>query len=439
MFSFPVNEAKKISMKVLVIGSGGREHALAWKLSQSAKVTTVLCAPGNAGTSKEAKCENREVAAEALPELLELARKERVDLTVVGPDNPLAMGIVDLFQKKGQRIFGPNQKAAQFEASKVFTKQFLKKYSIPAASSESFSESVAAYAYARSHSGKPLVIKADGLALGKGVIIARNAEDACRAIYNMMEAKVFGVAGEKILIEEFLEGEEASIHALVDGSSYKLFPAAQDHKRIGEGDTGPNTGGMGTYSPPPLMTEARMKEVEEKVLRPFLKGCQAEGIEYRGTLFPGLMVNRDGIKVLEFNARFGDPETQSLMMRLDSDLLDLLNAVVDGTLKNAEMNFKSEAAVCVVMAAEGYPGAVRKGDEIRGIAEVDGKNGVKVFHAGTKLDGKEILTSGGRVLGVSALGRDLRAARDQAYAAAGKITWPGAQYRKDIGAKGLRS
>jgi phosphoribosylamine---glycine ligase len=427
-----------LTVKILVIGSGGREHALAWKLAQSPKATAILCAPGNAGTHTEPKCENRPVSAEALADLLELAKKERVDLTVVGPDNPLAMGIVDLFQKKGMRIFGPNQKAAQFEASKVFTKDFLKKHGIAAAASESFTDSVAAYDYAKKHSGKTLVIKADGLALGKGVIIARNAEDACRAIYNMMDAKLFGAAGEKILIEEFLEGEEASIHALIDGSSYKLFPAAQDHKRIGEGDTGPNTGGMGTYSPPPLMTEARMKEVEEKILRPFLEGCRAEGIEYRGTLFPGLMVTREGIKVLEFNARFGDPETQSLLLRLDSDLADLLNATVDGTLKSAEMKFQKDTAVCVVMAAEGYPGNVRKGDEIRGIGEVDGKNGVKIFHAGTKAEGKKILTSGGRVLGVTALGKDLTQARDRAYGAAAKISWPGAQFRKDIGAKGLK-
>jgi len=427
-----------MSGKVLVIGSGGREHALAWKLSQSAKVSAVICAPGNAGTAMEPKCENRPVGPEALSDLLELAKKERIDLTVVGPDNPLAMGIVDLFQKKGVRIFGPNQKAAQFESSKVFTKEFLKKHSIPCAASESFTDSVQAYAYAQKFSGRPLVVKADGLALGKGVVIARNAEDACRAIYNMMEVKIFGAAGEKILIEEFLEGEEASIHALVDGSSYALFPAAQDHKRIGDGDTGPNTGGMGTYSPPPLMTDARMKEVEEKILKPFMAGCRAEGIEYRGTLFPGLMVTKDGIKVLEFNARFGDPETQSLMMRLESDLFELLNSVVDGALKSAPMRFKPETAVCVVMAAEGYPGTVRKGDEIRGIGEAEGAKGVKVFHAGTKAEAKIILTAGGRVLGVTALGGDLRQAQKNAYEAVAKISWRGAYCRKDIGAKGLK-
>lgn len=425
-------------MNVLVIGGGGREHALVWKLSQSRQVKKIICAPGNAGTSAEPKCENRALSAEALGDLLELAKKERVDLTVVGPDNPLAMGIVDLFQKKGMRIFGPTQKAAQFESSKVFTKNFLKKYGIPAAASETFTHSPDAYAYAQKFGGRTLVVKADGLALGKGVVIARNGEEACRAIYNMMEAKVFGVAGEKILVEEFLEGQEASIHAMIDGSSYRLFPAAQDHKRIGDGDTGPNTGGMGTYSPPPLMTEARMKEVDEKILKPFMEGCRAEGIEYRGMLFPGLMVTREGVKVLEFNARFGDPETQSLLMRMESDLFSLLNACVDGTLAGTELKFKQDAAVCVVMAAEGYPGVVRKGDEIHGIAKVDGREGVKVFHAGTKEEGGRILTAGGRVLGVTALGGDLGQARDRAYSAVSKIVWPGACYRRDIGAKGLK-
>ena len=424
-------------MKVMVVGSGGREHALAWKLSQSAKVKSILCSPGNAGTAGEPKCENRPVSTEALAELLELARKEKIDLTVVGPDNPLSLGIVDLFMKKGLRIFGPTQSAARFESSKIFAKNFFRNHGIPTAASQSFTNSADAYAYAQTLSPRRMVIKADGLALGKGVVIASSAEQAVRAIYSMMEAKAFGAAGEKILIEEFLEGQEASIHALMDGKNYKLFPAAQDHKQIGDGDTGPNTGGMGTYSPAPLMNESRMKEVEEKILHPFMEGCRAEGIEYRGMLFPGLMVTADGIKVLELNARFGDPETQSLLMRLDSDLFELLNAAVDGTLDRVRVEFKPESAVCVVMAAEGYPGNYRKGDEIEGLQGIDAAGKIKVFHAGTKLDGKKVLTNGGRILGVTALGKNLKEARERAYSAVGKISWPGAYWRKDIGAKAL--
>jgi phosphoribosylamine--glycine ligase len=425
-------------VKILVIGAGGREHAICWKLAQSRNVKAILCAPGNAGTAAEPKCENRPVPAEALPELLELAKREKIDFTVVGPDNPLAMGIVDLFQKKGLKIFGPSQKAAQFESSKVFSKNFCRKHGIPTAASETFADSAAAYAYAQQFSARKLVIKADGLALGKGVVIAAKPEDACRAIYNMMDVKVFGAAGEKLLIEEFLEGEEASIHALIDGENFALFPPAQDHKRIGEGDTGPNTGGMGTYSPPPLMTEARMKEVEEKILKPFMRGCKAEGIEFKGMLFPGLMVTKDGVKVLEFNARFGDPETQSLLMRLETDLLDLLMAAAEGKLGSVKPKFKPESALCVVMAAEGYPGSYRKGDEIRGIKEAEAAGGVKVFHAGTKADGGKIVTAGGRVLGVTALGKTLQQARELAYQAVEKIRWAGAYFRKDIGAKGLK-
>ncbi|MBV9463216.1 MAG: phosphoribosylamine--glycine ligase [Verrucomicrobiae bacterium] len=424
-------------MKVLVVGGGGREHALAWKIAQSPRVERILCAPGNAGTSQETRCENREVSAENIPALLDLAKREKIDFTVVGPDQALADGLVDEFARAGLRIFGPTKSAARFESSKIFTKDFLKRHGIPAAESASFDDPVAAYAYAQKLSPRPLVIKADGLALGKGVVIARTGEDACRAIYRMMEAKAFGAAGERILIEEFLEGQEASVHALIDGERALLFPAAQDHKRIHDRDEGPNTGGMGTYSPPPILGPERAREVEEKILKPFLAGCRAEGIRFQGLLFPGLMITKEGLKVLEFNARFGDPETQSLMRRLDGDLLELLEATVDGKLDRVKAKFKSDSAVCVVMAAEGYPGAVRKGDAIEGLNEAAVLPGVKVFHAGTKAQDSKILTSGGRVLGVTALAPSLAQARDRAYEAVERIRWRGAQYRRDIGLKGL--
>lgn len=422
-------------MNVLVIGGGGREHALAWKLSQSPRVKKLYAAPGNAGIAQVAEC--RPVGTEDLPGLLALAQEIKADFTVVGPDNPLAMGVVDLFEKNGLRAFGPTASAARFESSKIFAKQFMQRHGIPTARFGSFCDSDEAQKFAQTLRG-PCVVKADGLALGKGVLICKSSWDSALAISQMMDQKVFGAAGERVIIEEFMQGPEASVHALLDGKSYKLFPPSQDNKRVGDNDTGPNTGGMGTISPVPLVSPALMRTVEEKVLQPFLRGCAAEGIEYRGLLYPGLMLTGDGPRVLEFNARFGDPETQVLMMRLESDLLDALEAVADRRLAQATLKFRREAAVCVVMASGGYPGDYAKGKVIRGLDDAARLDGVQVFHAGTKRQGDAVVTAGGRVLGVTALGRDLKAARERAYEAVARIQFDGAHCRKDIGGRALR-
>ncbi|MCX7825902.1 MAG: phosphoribosylamine--glycine ligase [Verrucomicrobiae bacterium] len=422
-------------MKVLVIGGGGREHALAWKLAQSPRVTKLYAAPGNAGIAQVAEC--RPVGAEDLPGLHALAQEVKPDLTVVGPDNPLAMGVVDLFQKHGLRIFGPSASAARFESSKIFAKQFMARHGIPTARFGQFSDSRSAEAFARSFGG-PCVVKADGLALGKGVLVCQTPTEAAQAIRLMMEQKAFGAAGERVVIEEFMTGDEISIHALVDGRSFRAFPSSQDHKRVGDGDTGPNTGGMGTISPVPQATAELLQTVERQILEPFVRGCQADGIEYRGLIYPGLMLTPDGPRVLEFNARFGDPETQVLMMRMESDLLEAVEAVVDGRLADTALRFRSEAAVCVVMASGGYPGDYPKGKVIRGLDDAAKLDGVQVFHAGTKRQDGAIVTSGGRVLGVTALGRDLKAARERAYEAVARIQFDGAHCRKDIGWRAFR-
>ncbi len=422
-------------MKVLIIGGGGREHALAWKLSQSPRVKKLHAAPGNAGIAQVSEC--RPVSAEDLPGLLALAKELKADLTVVGPDNPLAMGLVDLLQQHGFRAFGPSASAARFESSKVFAKEFMARHGIPTAKFGSFADSGEAQKFAQTIHG-PCVVKADGLALGKGVIICQSPRDSALAISQMMDKKVFGAAGERVIIEEFMQGEEASIHALLDGKTYKLFPSSQDNKRVGDNDTGPNTGGMGTISPVPMVSSALMQTVEEKILKPFLRGCAADGLEYRGLLYPGLMLTREGPKVLEFNARFGDPETQVLMMRLESDLIDALEAVVDGRLADTTLKFRREAAVCVVMSSGGYPGDYAKGKPIRGLDDAAKLPDAQVFHAGTRRSGNDIVTAGGRVLGVTALGADLRAARERAYDAVARISFDGAHCRKDIGGRALR-
>jgi phosphoribosylamine---glycine ligase len=420
-------------MKLLVIGGGGREHALAWKLSQSPRVKKLFAAPGNAGIAQVAEC--RAVGAEDLPGLLALAQEIKPDLTVVGPDNPLAMGVVDLFEKHGFRAFGPNASAARFEASKIFSKQFMQRHGIPTARFGNFADSAEAKRFAASL--ESCVVKADGLALGKGVIICHSPAESTAAIAQMMEEKIFGTAGERVIVEELMQGGEASIHALLDGKSYRLFPSSQDNKRVGDNDTGPNTGGMGTISPVPQVPADIMRTAEEKILKPFLRGCAAEGIEYCGLLYPGLMLTADGPKVLEFNARFGDPETQVLMMRLESDLVDALEAVVDRRLAGAAVRFKRDAAVCVVMASGGYPGNYEKGKAIHGLGDAAKLDGVQVFHAGTRRSGDAIVSSGGRVLGVTALGRDLKAARERAYEAVARIQFDGAHYRRDIGERAL--
>jgi len=428
-------------MRILVIGSGGREHALVWKLAQSPHATQIWCAPGNAGIAQErlnsspVECVN--LSAEDLPKLLAFAQEKKIEFTVVGPDNPLSLGIVDLFQKNGLRIWGPNRKAAQFESSKVFSQAFMEKYGIPTARAGIFSDAAAAKKFAASLDGK-CAVKADGLALGKGVLICAHEAEAARAIDEILVSKAFGAAGATIVIQEFLEGVEVSLHALCDGRNAKIFPTSQDHKRALDGDLGLNTGGMGTYSPTPFLTDGQLAAAAKQILEPFMRGCAAEGIDYRGILYPGVMLTKSGPKILEFNARFGDPETQVYLTRLENDLVELLAASVDGTLDKTELKWKPEASVCVVMASGGYPGNYEKGKPISGLADAAKLPGVKIFHAGTALTENQIVTSGGRVLGVTALGKDLKAAQAAAYAAVEKIHFPGAQFRRDIAAKAVK-
>jgi phosphoribosylamine---glycine ligase len=429
-------------MKILVIGSGGREHALVWKFAQSPHAEKVFCTPGNAGIAQEHLAKNNSaieclsISADDLPKLLAFALEKKIELTVVGPDNPLALGVVDLFQKNGLRIWGPNQKAAQFESSKVFSQKFMKKHGIPTAHAGTFSDSTAAKKFAASLDGK-CAVKADGLALGKGVLICTNEIEANRAINEILVAKNFGAAGAKIVIQEFLEGIEISLHAICDGKTAKLFPTSQDHKRALDGDKGLNTGGMGTYSPTPFLSDAELKKVGDAILNPWLRGCTEEKIDFRGILYPGVMLTKDGPKILEFNARFGDPETQVYLTRLENDLVEVLDASVSGTLGKIELKWKPEASVCVVIASGGYPGNYEKSKPIRGLDDAAKLPGIKVFHAGTAKNGNEIVTNGGRVLGVTALGKDLKAAQAAAYAAVEKIHFDGAHFRRDIAAKAL--
>ena len=429
-------------MNILVIGSGGREHALVWKLAQSPHVTRLWCAPGNAGIARERLAGNAapvgcvNIGAEDLPGLAAFAREQHVDLTVVGPDNPLALGIVDMFQAQGLRIWGVNQKAAQFESSKVFSQRFMEKYGIPTAAAGTFAEPAAAKQFAAGLGGR-CVVKADGLALGKGVLMCANQAEAERAVDEIMVGRAFGAAGARTVIQEYLEGVEISLHALCDGRTARLFPTSQDHKRALDGDRGLNTGGMGTYSPTPFLSAAQLADVTRLILEPFMRGCAAEGIDYRGLLYPGVMLTRSGPKVLEFNARFGDPETQVYLTRLENDLVELLEASVSGTLDQVELKWNPSASVCVVMASGGYPGAYPKGKVITGLDAADARPGVKVFHAGTALQDGQIVTNGGRVLGVTALGADLKAAQAAAYQAVEMIHFEGAQFRRDIAAKAL--
>jgi len=418
-------------MKILVIGSGGREHALAWKLGQSPRVSAVFCAPGNGGISQVAECVPIKISEHDA--LVRFAKDTGIGLTVVGPDDALAAGIVDRFQSEGLRIFGPAQSSARLESSKVFAKEFVIRHGIPAAAGGQFSSAEKARAFAATMRA-PMVVKASGLALGKGVIIARSHAEAEAAIREIMDERKFGDAGAEVVIEEFLEGQECSIHALVDGHSYLLFPSAQDHKRALDGDRGLNTGGMGTFSPADkVLPPALEQRVRAEVLDRFLAGLRADGLDYRGMLFPGLMITADGPKVLEFNCRFGDPETQVLLTRLDSDLLDLLEATIDQRLQEATPRWRSEAAVCVILASGGYPGTYAVGKRITGLDRCD----QIVFHAGTKRQEGEFLTAGGRVLGVTALAPTLPGAKERAYGAVAGIHFEGMQFRSDIAAKGL--
>jgi phosphoribosylamine---glycine ligase len=425
----------KIGKRVLVVGGGGREHALAWKLAGSAGVQEVLVAPGNAGTAREPGCRNVPVAAEDVPQLLALARAEAVDFTVVGPEAPLSLGLVDAFRDAGLRVFGPTRNAARLESSKAFTKDFLKRHCIPTAAYEVFTELAPALAYLEAQ-GAPIVVKADGLAAGKGVVVATTLEEAREAVRDMLSGNSLGSAGSRVVIEEFLEGEEASFIVVANGSQYVPMATSQDHKRIFDGDQGPNTGGMGAYSPAPVVTPEIHARVCREVIEPTLAGMIAENNPFSGFLYAGLMIDRrGGIKVLEFNTRMGDPETQPILYRLESDLLDLLEAAVDLKLDANAVRWSREPALGVVMAAAGYPGPVKKGDAIHGL-DAD-LNGAKVFHAGTAEKDGAVVTSGGRVLCVVGRGANVQAAQDAAYAAVCKIGWDGEQHRRDIGYRAI--
>jgi phosphoribosylamine---glycine ligase len=421
-------------MRVLIIGGGGREHALAWKIGQSPKVDKVYCAPGNAGTADVA--ENVDIAADDIDRLLEFALDNNIGLTVVGPEQPLVLGIVDRFREKGLRIFGPTAKAAEIEGSKVFSKDLMKKYGIPTAKYHASSSAQEALDHARNNEG-PCVIKADGLAAGKGVIICQTSAGAVDAVTSIMVDKNFGDAGATIVNEEFMEGQEVSLLAFTDGKTVLPLDSAQDHKAAYDGDTGPNTGGMGAYSPAPVFTEALLNEVMETIMIPTVQAMEKEGRTYQGILYAGLMLTVDGPKVLEFNARFGDPETQPLLMRMQSDSVPLFEACIDGTLDQEKVEWKPQTAVCVVMAAEGYPGSYEKGKVITGLKATAEGSDVMVFHAGTKLADGKTITSGGRVLGVTALGADTKSAIANAYQAVEQISWDGVHYRKDIGRKAI--
>lgn len=429
-------------MKILVVGSGGREHAVVWKLAQSSHPTRVWCAPGNAGIAAERLGRNGSavtcvpVGAEDLPGLLAFAREQRPDLTLVGPDNPLAMGIVDRFQDAGFRIWGPNRKAAQFEASKAFAQEFMQRWGIPTARAATFAGSVEASRFAAELGGR-CAVKADGLALGKGVLICRDMAQADAAIGEILVQRKFGDAGARVVIQELLQGTEISLHALCDGVFARLFPTSQDHKRALDGDQGPNTGGMGTYSPVPFLSESELITVSRQILDPWLRGCAAEGIDYRGILYPGVMLTAQGPKVLEFNARLGDPETQVYMARLESDLVELIDASLDGSLERRALKWSPAAAVCVVMASGGYPSSYAKGKPIRGLEAVAQLPNTKVFHAGTARLGDHVVTAGGRVLGVTAWGATLSQAQAAAYAAVERIQFDGVHFRRDIGAQAL--
>ncbi|HET7649651.1 MAG TPA: phosphoribosylamine--glycine ligase [Gammaproteobacteria bacterium] len=423
-------------MKILVIGGGGREHALAWKLAQSPRVDTIYVAPGNAGTAHEKKCENVRIAADDIQSLLDFALGQGVELTIVGPEQPLVLGITDVFTQAGLRCFGPSRTAAQLEGSKAFTKDFLARHHIPTARYGTFTELRAALAYIREN-GAPIVIKADGLAAGKGVVVAQTDAEAEAAVSDMLAGNRFGDAGHRVVIEEFLEGEEASFIVMADGEHVLPLATSQDHKRVGEGDTGPNTGGMGAYSPAPVVTPEVHERIMRDIIIPTVRGMAAEASPYTGFLYAGLMIAPDGSpRVIEFNCRSGDPETQPIMMRLESDLVDLCEGALDGQLQHVKAEWDRRVALGVVLAAGGYPGEYQKGDAIVGLPPFP-NNYVKVFHAGTTEHEGQIVTSGGRVLCVTALGETIADARQRAYHIADGIRWPGRFFRRDIGHRAL--
>ncbi|EMD6652619.1 TPA: phosphoribosylamine--glycine ligase, partial [Serratia marcescens] len=421
---------------ILIIGNGGREHALAWKAAQSPLADKVYVAPGNAGTALEANLENVAIAATDIPALVAFAQSHDIGLTIVGPEAPLVIGVVDAFQAAGLKIFGPSQAAAQLEGSKAFTKDFLARHRIPTAEYENFTEVEPALAYVR-RKGAPIVIKADGLAAGKGVIVAMTLQEAEEAVRDMLAGNAFGDAGHRIVVEEFLDGEEASFIVMVDGENVVPMATSQDHKRVGDGDTGPNTGGMGAYSPAPVVTDEIHRRAMDQVIWPTVRGMAAEGNTYVGFLYAGLMIAADGQpKVIEFNCRFGDPETQPIMLRLRSDLVELCLAGAEGRLNEKSSDWDERPALGVVLAAGGYPGDYRNGEVIQGLPQQESADG-KVFHAGTRLQGDDVVTSGGRVLCVTALGDTVAQAQQRAYQLAEGIQWPGSFCRKDIGYRAI--
>ncbi|AOF01826.1 phosphoribosylamine--glycine ligase [Serratia marcescens] len=423
-------------MNILIIGNGGREHALAWKAAQSPLADKVYVAPGNAGTALEANLENVAIAATDIPALVAFAQSHDIGLTIVGPEAPLVIGVVDAFQAAGLKIFGPSQAAAQLEGSKAFTKDFLARHRIPTAEYENFTEVEPALAYVR-RKGAPIVIKADGLAAGKGVIVAMTLQEAEEAVRDMLAGNAFGDAGHRIVVEEFLDGEEASFIVMVDGENVVPMATSQDHKRVGDGDTGPNTGGMGAYSPAPVVTDEIHQRAMDQVIWPTVRGMAAEGNTYVGFLYAGLMISADGQpKVIEFNCRFGDPETQPIMLRLRSDLVELCLAGAEGRLNEKTSDWDERPALGVVLAAGGYPGDYRNGEVIQGLPQQESAEG-KVFHAGTRLQGDDVVTSGGRVLCVTALGDTVAQAQQRAYQLAEGIHWPGSFCRKDIGYRAI--
>ena len=421
-------------MKVLVVGGGGREHALVWKIAQSKQVKKIFCAPGNAGIAKLAKC--AAIGADEIDKLLAFAQDEKIDLTIVGPEDPLSKGIVDRFEEAGLRIFGASQKAARVESSKSFAKAVMEKYGIPTAKGKTFTRLAQAQAYVKKM-GAPLVVKADGLAAGKGVIVCSNEKMAMDALKQIMVDRDFGSAGDQVVVEECLVGEEASFLAFTDGKTVLPLPSSQDHKPVFDGDKGLNTGGMGAYSPAPVVDQYLHQRIMNEVMIPMVKGMAAEGCPYKGVLYAGLMIDGDRIKVLEFNGRFGDPEAQPLLVRLQDDIIPIIDAVIDERLDTCRLTIDPRASVCVVMASGGYPGKYKKGWEIKGIDAANRMRDVVVFHAGTSAKGKKILSQGGRVLGVTALGPTVDAAIKKAYQAVAKITWKGVHYRSDIGKKAL--
>jgi phosphoribosylamine--glycine ligase len=423
-------------MRVLVVGSGGREHTLVWKLKQSPQVKALFCAPGNGGIARDAACVP--IGAEDIPALLDFARREAIDLTVVGPEAPLCAGIVDVFREAGLRIFGPTADAARIEGSKIFAKELMTRHRVPTAPCRVFDDAAEAVTYVK-RVGAPLVVKADGLAAGKGVTVCATGAQAVAAIERAMRERAFGASGDRVLVEKKLEGEEASVLAFVSGEAFVLMDSSQDHKPIFDGDKGPNTGGMGAYSPAPVVDERAWERIRTEVFERVVGGMAADGLDFRGVLYAGLMMTADGPQVLEFNVRFGDPETQAMLPRLEDDLVDVLLSVMDGTLEGTELRWSNGSAVCVVMASGGYPGHYEKGKVITGLDEAAADPGVVVFHAGTRLDGHSLVTAGGRVLGVTGLGPTHEAAMEKAYSAVEKIQFEGAHYRTDIGAKALRA